>query len=274
MNGDDVIQTISDALEERNRAKASGASRGVSAIGMGSIGKACTRYIWLKFRSFIRRDVNAKGLRIFAVGHSFEELLAEWLTLGGFELLPDTDQYKCEFPENMFYVGYTDRIACKDGVYYLVEFKTSNNNNFNRLQDKGLRVANPTYYAQVLAMMERTRTEKCIHLTVNKNNSELYCEIVEADNAKAITFYDRAVSIVDTQEVPKLYSLNHTNSECTWCDYKPYCHDQDVSDINHNCKLCVQAKPDKLSGKWVCRSTGELLDNFTICDNYKLLRLG
>ena len=58
-------------------------------LGGSRLGESCARklqYEYLKVPRDPEREFNGKTLRIFAVGHVYEDLAVDWLTKGGYDL--------------------------------------------------------------------------------------------------------------------------------------------------------------------------------------------
>ena len=193
-------------------------------LGASSIGEACDRKLVLEYQGNAG-EVDAQLLRVFAAGHVFEELMARWLRLAGFDLRdvdPNTgQQYSFETAGGRVR-GHCDGVifAGPDiGVAYPVlwEGKALNEVSWLDLTRRGVMQSKPIYYAQVQTYMSHLQIERCLFTALNKNTAALYHELVALDPVYAQQLSERAVRLVDLAEENELPPRIDDLRECRDC---------------------------------------------------------
>ena len=120
--------------------------------------------------------------------------------------------------------GNIDGLIKINGEKWLFEIKTMNNGQFNKAQNESLIDANYTYYVQCQAYMHYMRLKNCIMLIYNKNNSELYENIIEYNEEFSLMQVDRLKRLVwhlENDVVPEFeYLYNDPRNR-----YNPYIND-------------------------------------------------
>ena len=193
-------------------------------LGASSIGEACDRKLVLEYQGNAG-EVDAHLLRAFAAGHVFEELLARWLRLAGFDLRdvdPNTgQQYSFEIAGGRVR-GHCDGVIVDGpdlGVAYPVlwEAKALNEVSWLDLTRRGVMQSKPIYFAQVQTYMSHLQIERCLFTALNKNTAALYHELVALDPAYAQQLSERAVRLVDLAEENELPPRIDDLRECRDC---------------------------------------------------------
>lgn len=111
-----------------------------------------------------------------------------------------------------------------------------------------------------------------LYMVVNKNNDELYGEIVHLDTAIADQFLDRGEKLVWMDNAPDRISESPGFWKCRFCDHRPVCHLGAAPD--RNCRTCAHSKPVE-GNKWVCTLHNKELtkeEQLKGCNNYELHR--
>ncbi len=110
----------------------------------------------------------------------------------------------------------------------LWEAKSANQSRFNSFKKHGVKKTNPQYYAQAnlyMAYMELTDAP-AVFTVINKNDAEIYHELIPFDAEEAQRISDRAVNIIQagSQMLPRI-SDDPGWFECKWCSYAQLCHE-------------------------------------------------
>ena len=166
-------------------------------LGPSSIAKSCSRQIWYKFRWFRQEKIEARILRLFARGHREEPVLVEYLRGVGCQIW-DVD------PATGKQWAHTDlngHMRMKlDGLGYLppqfnytkpiiYEFKTSKGgadfNAYAKHTYQGHPKHGDKYFGQSCLYGKAFDCDLSLVVVVNKDNDELYVELVQLDTAVA-----------------------------------------------------------------------------------------
>lgn len=133
----------------------------------------------------------------------------------------------------------------------MLECKTHNEKSFKALQSKGLLSSKPQHYQQVQSYMYHLRLPWCLYIAVNKNDDDIYLEIVQAKEEVGAYLADRAKSIIEADQAPDRYSTDPSWYVCKFCDYREICHRGKSPD--KSCRSCVYATADTEAGGWYCK---------------------
>ena len=140
------------------------------------------------------------------------------------------------------------------GTPCLGEFKTSSESQFNKMKKSGMRVAKPEHYTQVQVCMKKMALNHCLYMVVNKNNDELYAELIDFEDLDATNDLKKAETIVFHPKAPDRINEAVSWWQCRFCDHKPVCKGNQLPEIN--CRSCYHARP-MLNGDWECRVGNE-----------------
>jgi hypothetical protein len=202
-------------------------------LGASILGDECVRKIQLQYMKH-ESDVSAQNLRTFAIGHCLEDLIAEWIKLAGFDLRTrdeNSEQFGFSVANGKL-KGHVDGIIFggPDFLKYpaLWECKTLNSKSWTDTAKRGVLVTKPLYYAQVQLYMAYMSLDEnpCLFTTLNKDNSELYHEIIPFDSETAQRYSDRAARIIKASENNELMPCVSTDSSfyrCKMCSYRQEC---------------------------------------------------
>jgi hypothetical protein len=227
-----------------------------SHMGASLIGSECARAIWYNFRWATKSNFDGRLLRLFNRGHLEEARFIAMLLMIGCDIYQQDEngnQFRISHAEGHFggsgdgvAVGIPDRAP---GTAALTEFKTHNDKSFSELKAKGVRDAKFEHYVQMNVYMRKMGIAVALYLAVNKNNDELYGEIIPLDSAVADQFLDRGEKIVWMTEPPNKINESPGFFKCRWCDHRPVCHLSAAPDTN--CRTCRFADPAP-GGVWQC----------------------
>lgn len=234
-----------------------------SHMGASILGNDCARAIWYSFRWATKSNFSGRMLRLFNRGHMEEaRLIASLLTIG-------CQVYQQDENGNQFRITHADGhlggsgdgivVGCPDlaqGMQALCEFKTHNDKSFKELKDKGIRDAKLEHYVQMNLYMRKMGMAVSLYLAVNKNDDEIYGEIVPLNTELADKFLDRGTNLIYADEPPKKLNESPGFWKCRFCDHRPVCHLKGVPEFN--CRTCRAGQITP--GGWTCMRTGIPLD--------------
>lgn len=206
-------------------------------LGASLIGEPCKRKIQYAYTQAPRSPFAGRILRIFDRGHLGEELVAKWIRQAGWTL-------KTERSDGQGQIGFRDaagRFAghC-DGVFLdgpvfapdtyprLWENKVLGRNAWQKIADKGLARASPTYADQVAlyqAYLQLT-DHPAVFTALNADTCEILMLEVPFDRARAQAAVDRAVQIIEATEAGETLPREASGPEvhiCRFCDWAAHC---------------------------------------------------
>lgn len=224
-------------------------------LGASQIGDQCYRALWysLHWTSEGQRW-SARSLRIADRGNREEYRFQEWLAMVCEKTLftnPKTGkQWKAKALNGIF-SGSCDGVIKYKGEWYLVEFKTHANKYYNPVVKKGVKAARPKHWFQMQMYMHLLNLRKAIYFAINKDNDEIYTEVVELDQFVPDSQLDKAKTVIEARsglDMPKISEAT-TWWECNLCDHKPVC--KGGKEPHKNCRTCAFAVPNH-DDVWTC----------------------
>lgn len=238
-----------------------------SHMGASGIGNECARAIWYGFRWSTLPRPEGRMLRLWNRGHLEEgRFIALLLSIGCTVL--QQDEYGRQFrisDHGGHYGGSGDGMfdGCPDlppGTRALCEFKTHNDKSFKKLKEDGVRVSKFTHYVQMQQYMRKMGLAVAVYFAVNKNDDEIYAEIIYLDTEIADRYLHRAGQIIPLHVPPKRISESPSWFQCKFCDHKAVCHSGAAPVMN--CRTCeyVEPLPD---GTWFCHHHVVTVDKAT-----------
>lgn len=231
-------------------------------LGMSVIGEDCWRKIWYMWRWAKYNAFDGRMLRLFNRGHKEEIRFVEWLRGIGatvFEVDPSTGkQFKISYL-NGHYGGSTDSkviLPYFPDLELLGEFKTHNERSFTNLLNKGLQISKPQHYAQMCSYGEYYNLRYGLYCAVDKNDDELYYEIVELDWKQADQSLKKAEEIIYSKVPPAKCSPNPAYYKCKMCHVADICHQG--APVEVNCRSCKMAEP-VADANWFCHHYNDII---------------
>lgn len=205
-------------------------------VGASAIGDECLRKIQFGYLNVPPDEgrMNGKTLRIFNIGHRFEDILAEWLRDAGFILETVDPSTGKQFGFSVMGgkgKGHLDGILRGGPVPLaypaLWECKALNEKGWQDVKKRGLAIAKPMYAAQVaIDQAYLDLTSPALFTALNKNTEELHHELIPFDKALAQAMSDKMALIVQAtkaeQLLPRAYSAPD-HFMCRFCDYAEKC---------------------------------------------------
>jgi hypothetical protein len=106
------------------------------------------------------------------------------------------------------------------------------------------------------------------YCAVNKNDDDLYFEIVVLDYRQADDLFRKAENIINSQTQPPKIAQTETFLTCKMCDYKVICHRGGKP--SKNCRSCINAIPLD-NAEWGCKLFEQVIPKDFIpqgCDSW------
>ena len=228
-----------------------------SHLGASIIGGECAREQWYSFRWTMRRRFEGRMIRLFNRGHLEEPRMVALLLMIGctvWQFDEEGNQFRINGHKGHFGGGLDAVVLGIPEIPnepVLSEFKTHNDKSFQKLKGAGVREAKFQHYVQMQMYMGKNGLRWALYMAVNKNDDEIYAELVEFDPITYDRFQDRAAMIIDAPEPPPRINNSPGWYKCKFCDYAPVCHGAALPE--KNCRTCRWSTPVD-GGKWVCEN--------------------
>ena len=227
-----------------------------SHMGASLIGGDCGRAIWYGFRWATKPTFEGRMIRLFNRGHLEEARFIAMLLSIGCQIYQQDEngkQFRISHAEGHF-GGSGDGIAVgipdlPPGQPCLTEFKTHNDKSFGELKAKGVMEAKWEHYVQMNVYMRKMGIPVCLYLAVNKNNDELYGEIVVLDQIIADQMLERGDRLVWSAAPPDRIAKTPGFWKCRFCNHTDVCHKGAAPDRNY--RTCQHSSPAS-EAKWIC----------------------
>lgn len=232
----EIEKKIHAALEEE-RAKQTDSSK---FVRLSSIGK-CQRELWaIKMGVPDEKPPQGRALMTFDVGHHMEGAVIDWLTKAGYVVETrgnDGRQFAVEMSGGVG-IGHLDGIIQwgrkSDGDVRGLEVKTAKASKFTELVEAGsYRAWNVGYFDQIQAYMGASHTGRFdvpalwdfLVVVVNKDTSELWCEMIRFDEERYAELEAKARLVVESETIvprPKEAKTQYC-AFCKWCSRNQWC---------------------------------------------------
>lgn len=242
-------------------------------LGGSVIGDDCQAKIWGNFRWLKEEKHDGRQKRLFQRGHDEEQRFVRWLRGVGFTVWEyENEQEKKQFRitgSNGHFGGSLDGIGYREDVgYLLLEFKTHNDNSFKKVEKEYTERSKPVHYRQMCAYGKAYNLQFALYNATNKNNDNLYYEIILLDFKEADDLYRKADGIIYSQTQPPKIAQVETYFGCKDCHLSGICFKGEVPE--KNCRSCKHAHPVE-NGRWACDKFGPIPDDFIPkgCDNWE-----
>jgi hypothetical protein len=241
---------------------------GFSGAG-GGLGERCERALWLRWRwqnrdkfAYVAPDATPRDRiksaamhRLVNRGHLEEARFLAMLEMIGVQVDDPTEGQERVALFNGHAGSALDavlhNVPCAPGETVLGEFKTSNDKNFMSLVKDGCRVSKAAHYVQMQLCMAVRGIHKCLYMVVNKNNDELYTEMVDYNEPFATKEIALIEKIVFDNAPGAKISNDPTWFSCKSCDCHSICQTKTYTP-ERTCRGCVAGAPDTQSDGWRC----------------------
>ena len=244
-------------------------------LGASIIGHDCHRYIWYAFRWVKYQVFSGRMLRLFNRGSLEEQRFIKWLRGIGcqvWEVDPNTNEQFHIWGVQGHYGGSLDsggKLPYFPDLPMLFEYKTHNTKSFSNLVNKGsIKLAKYDHYSQMSSYGKHYGFKYGMYIATNKNDDDLYIEIVELDWNLAHDLMNKAQDIILSPFPPPRISDQPSYYECKWCPFQGICHYQEPVEINcRSCKFCEPVA----NKEWKCHKFNAIIpQDFLVkgCDQH------
>lgn len=244
-------------------------------LGASILGRECARSIWYTHHWAVRELHEARVLRLFDRGHKEEPRIYKWLLDAGFLVWVKDEagnQYGAKACNGHFGLsldGVVYNVPELPGTYCTLECKTHNDKSFKKLVEKGVAVAKFEHYVQMQLGMLHFKLPWSLYFSVNKNDDDIYAELVPYDAETANKYMERAQLLIDSPEPPQRISEDSSWFVCKFCPHRNICHGDDVPVLN--CRTCTHSTP-VADAQWHCAfraaSCGDKAAQLRGCENH------
>lgn len=245
-----------------------------SHLGASEIGETCNRRLVYSFRWMHREQFDGRMLRLFNRGHKEEDRFIEWLKAIAAKVWAETEdgkQYRIK--SDGHFGGSLDGISVLpyaelQNLPFLTEFKTHNDKSFTKLVANGVTQSKPRHYAQMCVYGEDYGFDYAIYFAINKNDDDIYVEVVALDPAYGRRLRSKAEAVTAATHLPARIAATSAFSDCKFCPMSGICHNGEAVDVN--CRSC-QHSIAKTDGTWFCQQWNATIPKDAIlaaCQNW------
>lgn len=250
-----------------------------SHLGWSVIGRPCMRYLYYHWRWFWKEVHHARMERIFVEGHKIEKELRIILREAGAFFLDHVDETGQQVMVSE--LGGHFGGSC-DGVFIwpaiglnqptLLETKSSKTGaDFSNLEPKGMMVVKPVHFDQQSGYGRGLGIKYSCYIVRNKNDSNLYVEIVDLDWAHANDLKNKAAEVMQLRVLPNKISEKRNYFVCNMCSMQEICHDR--KQPSPNCRNCIHSNPAE-NAQWFCNRWNSVIPKEAIpvgCTSHEFL---
>lgn len=228
-----------------------------SHLGASLIGEICLRKLVYANRWMHRERFSGSMLRLFNRGHKEEFRFVEWLKGIGAnvrELAENGKQFRISGVHGHYGGSLDGKMLLPEryglNIDFLLEMKTHNDKSFKKLEKVGVRLSKPKHWNQMCSYGEAANHSYGIYIAINKNDDDIYIEVVELDLALGKKNNgEKALNVCGATSLPPKIAANPAYEECKYCSMAGICHLGEPVDIN--CRSCANASPVE-NGEWYC----------------------
>ena len=243
-------------------------------LGASSIGEACSRKLWYRFR-WCKEVFDAATLKRFRDGHITENTVIEQLRLNKSLKLTTNDIQEVEHGIFLTTVGGQIKITDVDGHFaghldgeieglieapktiHVFEAKAVGEKKFNEIkkyklelgEKLALRKYSPVYYAQIVLYMFKRKRDRAFHVFATPGARDWVSIRTESDTPFAKSLIEKARRIVYANDAPEGVSRDPAFFDCRYCGMFKVCHERKLPE--RNCRTCLHSSPTT-EGKWTC----------------------
>ena len=205
-------------------------------LGASRIGEPCARRLAYEYAHTPEdpdKAFSGQTLRIFAAGHTFEDLTIAWMRDAGFDLRTrrrDGGQFGFETAGGRV-KGHIDGVIVSGpdvGVTWpaLFEHKALKARSWSDVVKRGVELSKPVYYAQLQLYMAYMQLEVALFTCLNKDTQELHHEKVGFVPHIAQGLSDKAVEIIraaEANDLPPRIAASPDFHVCRFCPFHTTC---------------------------------------------------
>lgn len=139
-------------------------------------------------------------------------------------------------------------------VLFLGEYKTSGTGRkFDEVRKEGVVIKKNQHWSQMCTYGYKLKLKYGVYMVVNKDNDDLYIEVVKLDRTQGELMEQKADDIIFRDNPPVKIAKSATFYSCVHCDSKGVCWQGEQS--LKNCRSCRHSKPVK-EAQWECDKYG------------------
>ena len=198
------------------------------------------------------------------------------------EKINEPDKGKRQFRLSRFgghFGGSLDGIAKLPESYQipdqiLTEFKTNGTGKgFSDLKVKGVALAKPMHFAQMCVYGFAFGLKHALYMNVNKNDDDLYVELLKLDEKLGASMIERAYKIIAADCPPEKIAETPAALSCLYCNFKNLCFENERP--VKNCRSCEACKPvwTETESAWLCENYNAVIpsksDILNACGSWK-----
>lgn len=208
-------------------------------LGMSEVGHPCDRYIWFRFRQFTKIPTESRMYLLFRFGDKVEELICTYLREAGYKLENAwPDEQAAYSALGGILRGHSDGAIWLPEGKALLECKSANKKKFQAFSLAGVRATYEKYYWQAQLYMGCGNLDRALFIVLNKDDSNIYTEIVPFNKADFDWMLSRIATIVSLPTWPAPVDI----PDCQYCDYRLHCKTEEGVQTTHNCMTCNMLK--------------------------------
>jgi hypothetical protein len=190
-------------------------------LGASSLGDECSRKLWYSYHQPSSTGFTSRTKRIFELGNKIEDIIIDCLGNSNIKILAKQSSFM-DGPLGGHCDGIVSNLPCSSKDH-LLEIKSMNDNSFNGIKSKGLKKYSTGYWVQCQVYMHYLKMEKCLFISMNKNDCELYIERFDYNEATAIEYIERG-KLICSLEYPPDRQYKYSNFfKCKMCNYNEKC---------------------------------------------------
>lgn len=242
--------------------------------GMSGAGEECLRKQQFEHYFVDKNKLGARVLRIFAIGHLFEEVFYKEARDLGYKIYGDQQDLKLLDGKLSGHCdGIIEGIPESPKTPHVLELKSLNNKSFNDTKKKGVKESKPLYYSQMQLYMKATKLKRALFVAINKDNCDYYMERVYYDADYTKILLNKKIDVFESKTLLPRISENKSFYKCSWCNYKGICFGNEP--IEKTCRTCFGSK--YLTGMdWECLKDKRILsrdDQIRSCEDYQIMQM-
>jgi hypothetical protein len=236
-------------------------------LGASEIGDECQRKLWYKFRWVKLKKFAGRMLRLFDRGSREEAYFCHLLRQAGWTVVerdPETDkQFRFtrwwgHFGGSMDALGLPPERSQYAWLGWVVlEFKTAADKYHKKLFEGGVYNEQPKHDGQMHLYGTDRGVEHAVYLSVDKDNDQLYCEVLPINHKRAAELEQKAYQIIFSADPPPKIHDDPTWWKCKMCDFHGVCHRGEKPDVN--CRSCAECRPGE-DARWWCDTHARYLE--------------
>ncbi len=205
-------------------------------LGMSQAGNPCDRFLWFKFRQFTPIRPEARMIFLFRFGDKIEELVCSHLRAAGYKLEHAWPDPQLGFSQvGGILSGHSDGFIHLPEGKALLECKSAKAKKFQAFKLGGVKATNLIYWRQAQLYMGCAGVRFALFVIVNKDDSNIYTELVRFDQVEFDFLINRVRSVCSSPCLPDPID----STECIYCDFRLHCKTREGTQLHHNCMTCA-----------------------------------